>query len=99
MCIGDSIFPVRFAGQTSVHLPQTAHANASSNCFWLKSFIREAPNDSASSKSVIVVKVPFASSCLVTNAIGAPTRCTCLEIGMYTEKPRIMAKCIHQLVS
>ena len=97
-CIGDNIFPVRFAGHTSVHLPQTAQAKASNSCFWLKSFIFDAPKDSAVSKSVMVVKVPFAPNCRVTKPIGAPTRCTCLDIGMYTEKPKIIARCTHQLV-
>ena len=74
ICIGESVFPVRFAGHTSVHLPQTAHAKASSSCFWLKSFILDAPKDSAVSKSVIVVNVPLAPNCRVTKPIGAPTR-------------------------
>ena len=82
MCIGDSVLPVRLAGQLSVQRPQTAHAKPSRSCREVSSSAREAPKLSAVSRSFGVDSVPIGSIRRMTNAKGAPIRWVCLENGM-----------------
>jgi len=44
---GLSAFPVMFAGQTDVHLPQSVQVRPSSSCFQVRSRMSSAPNFSA----------------------------------------------------
>ena len=56
--IGDNDFPVISVGQTSEHLPQTAHAKKSMICFGLNVFKLFAPKLSISSRFVGVSITP-----------------------------------------
>ena len=81
MCIGESTFSVRFAGQLSVHRPQTAQAKPSRSSFWVNSDAFDAPKLSAVSRSG-VDSVPLASSDRIRKLSGDATMCMCFERGM-----------------
>ena len=98
ICIGERTLPLKFAGHTSLHLPHTAHAYPSSNCFHVKSWILSAPKASTFSR-LGVVRVPGVSKDRKKKLTGAPSRCVCLERGITMENESITSTCSHQPTS
>ena len=60
-CFGESILPVRFAGQAAVQRPHSVQVYVSSNCFQLNCRSSPTPNTSAFSMSLIGESTPVGS--------------------------------------
>ena len=82
---GSRGLPVRFAGQTDVHLPQTVQASKSSSCFHVKFSINSAPTVSISSASIrfpMSLIAPFGLSFGLKNIFdGEVTICLNFDCG------------------
>ena len=94
-CIGESIFPLMFAGHESVHLPQTAQAYPSKKLLPAELLHASDPEVLRRFQVDCLHRPPTAFNEWKNALKGVATMCMCLEKGMYTANPRINSRCAH----